>query len=252
MGENAASEANFDDIRTISQSQAFIQVTANSGDLSGLDKELSEPIEAAKAFTVIRFLPNLSRLRYKPSVSAESGTSTALPLSIETTAMETECPGCKLRMPVRSTAHYEGGFNASAECWGVFSEVIEKEFSNPVLFGQVHQLTVDAYAAQHAGGNHRDKSVVVHLCGLYLVLERGMQPTDIPKRFQHMASTVRAWPHLLPTREISEVTVFDVALADSQEMHATLVRRWASFVWQAWQPHHETIRAFVAEHLGYE
>ena len=93
-------------------------------------------------------------------------------------AIESLCRGCALRMPRRPEASYDGDFDTSAECWDVFTEVIGKEFSNAVLFGQVHQLTVDAYAAQHAGGNHRDKSVMIHLSGLYLVLDRGLRHRD--------------------------------------------------------------------------
>src|SRR5215475_11298572 len=73
---------------------------------------------------------------------------------------ESICPGCGLAMPRHPDLVYDRDFNASAECWEVFTEVIGKEFSNVLLFGQVHHLTVDAYAAHHTGGNHRDKSVL--------------------------------------------------------------------------------------------
>ncbi len=53
-----------------------------------------------------------------------------------------------------------------AECWQLYTEVLGDQFSNIVLFGQVHQLTVDAYAVQHSGGGHPDKSTAVHLSGL--------------------------------------------------------------------------------------
>jgi hypothetical protein len=69
---------------------------------------------------------------------------------------------------------YDRKFHASAECWSVFEEVLAAHFQNSVLFGQVHQLTVDAYAVQHTGGRHPDKSVCVHLVGLCLALERGV------------------------------------------------------------------------------
>lgn len=152
-------------------------------------------------------------------------------------------------MPKHAAAFYDRSFNASPECWEVFTEVVGKDFSNAVLFGQVHQLTVDAYAAQHPGGNHPDKSVVIHLCGLHLVLDRGLRPTSIPPLFQRLATSVRVWPHLPPPTDLSAITVFDVALADSDQAHARLVREWAAFVWRAWSPHHQSIRDFVVEHL---
>ncbi len=84
-------------------------------------------------------------------------------------------------------------FQLLNECWSLFTEVIGAEFNNAVLFGQVHQLTVDAYAVQHAGGPHPDKSVDVHLTGLYLVIERGMPPTSAAPNLQKLASRIDAW-----------------------------------------------------------
>ncbi len=75
-----------------------------------------------------------------------------------TPQQEVACPGCGLRMPASENASYAGYFNTSAECWSVFTEVLGAEYSNPFIFGKVHQLTVDTYAIQHAGGAHPDKS----------------------------------------------------------------------------------------------
>ena len=154
-------------------------------------------------------------------------------------------------MPRRVSARYDGDYNASPECWELFTEVLGKEFSNALLFGRVHQLTVDAYAAQHAGGNHRDKSVMIHLAGLHLVLERGLRPTEVPHLFQQLAKVVRAWPHLPPPTERCAVTVFDVALAESVEDHAKLAQEWAQTAWRSWAAHHQQIRDFVVAHLDF-
>lgn len=163
---------------------------------------------------------------------------------------EIACPGCGLVMPRSDSARYDGGYNTSAECWGVYAEVLAREYGDALLFGRVHQLTVDSYAAQHAGGNHRDKSVVIHLSGLHLMLDRGLRPTEVPPRFQRLAATVKDWPHLTPPATPPTLTVFDVALAESGPEHARLVREWAESVWASWRPQHDRIRRFVDEHLG--
>ena len=106
-----------------------------------------------------------------------------------------------------------------------------------------------AYAAQHAGGKHRDKSVVIHLCGLHLVLDRGLSPPSVPTLLQRLAGAVQVWPHFAPPRDIVAMTVLDVALAQSVQEHAQQAREWASLVWQAWSPHHQPIRNLVIEHL---
>jgi hypothetical protein len=158
---------------------------------------------------------------------------------------ETRCPGCGLTMPSDDRTTYDGYFNASPECWSVFTEVIGAEFSNAVLFGQVHQLTVDAYAVQHAGARHPDKSVAVHLTGLYLVLERGIPPTSVAPLLQQLATHVDKWPHFDAPSIVWPRTIFDVAMADD---HVTAVREWSAGVWAGWETHHEAVAALIEAH----
>jgi hypothetical protein len=148
-------------------------------------------------------------------------------------------------MPL-SDRSYDRKFHASAECWSVFEKVLAAEFQNPGLFGQGHQLTVDAYAVQHAGGRHPDKSVCVHLVGLHLVLERNVAPVEVPRRLQRLASRA-SWPHLDPPEGRASLTVRDVALAESPRTHVLRVRAWAAQVWRAWSPHHEVARQLAGD-----
>ena len=156
---------------------------------------------------------------------------------------ESLCPGCGLTMPAGSAIPYDGYFNASAECWSVFTEVVGREFSNAILFGQVHQVTVDAYAVQHAGGRHPDKSVDIHLAGLCLVLDRGVAPTAVAPRLQALASAISGWPHLEPPAIAWRQTIFDVAMADD---HIAAVREWSACVWEAWSPQRDRVTALLA------
>jgi hypothetical protein len=158
------------------------------------------------------------------------------------------CPGCSLEMP-EGRGTLESYYNTSPECWSVYTEVLGAEFQNAPLFGQVHSLTVDAYAAQHAGGRHPDKSVCIHLIGLHLVLDRGVAPTGVARHHQRLATAVKAWPHFPPPENRGTLTVYDVATAASSEEHARLVRLWAAQVWQAWRDHHPAISALASQHL---
>src|SRR3954453_23307682 len=45
---------------------------------------------------------------------------------------QSRCPGCGLVMPAGNPIPYDGYFNASVECWSLFTEVIGREFSNAV------------------------------------------------------------------------------------------------------------------------
>jgi uncharacterized protein DUF5946 len=160
-------------------------------------------------------------------------------------AVTEACPGCGLQTPPGSPAH-DGYFNTSPGCWSVYGEVLAAEFQDGVLFGQVHQLTVDAYAVQHAGGPHPDKSVCAHLVGLHLVFKEGLAPATVPPRLQRLVGRVSSWPHLAPPSARGLLTVFDVARARSPEDHATRVREWATQVWTAWQPHHPAVAELAA------
>ncbi len=157
----------------------------------------------------------------------------------------TRCPGCGLEMP-RGKGICEIYFHVSPECWSVFTEVLEKEYTNPALFGEVHRLTVDTYAVQHAGGPHPDKSVDVHLVGLHLVLERGFPPAQVHRYMQGLVGAISTWPHFPPPENRGPLTILDVAAADSPRDHVSVVRRWAGQVWKAWSPHHEAVARLAA------
>ena len=113
----------------------------------------------------------------------------------------------------------------------------------------VHRTTVDAYAAQHPGvqESRTVQSVNVHLIGLHLVLERGAQ-SDFARRA--IAALTRekdslAW--LDPPSSLGEITVANVTLAETAEEHGRLVREWGRSVWQAWTPHHLSVRRLAEQ-----
>jgi hypothetical protein len=97
--------------------------------------------------------------------------------------------------------------------------------------------TLPFRSREYRAGEHPDKSVCIHLVGLYLMLERGIPPVKVPPLLQSLANR-SSWPHLDPPELRASLTVQSVALADSPEAHAERVREWASQVWRAWSPHH--------------
>lgn len=160
----------------------------------------------------------------------------------------TECPGCRLEMPP-GRGLYDGYYHVTPECWSVYLEVLEREFSNMVLFGRVHQLTVDTYAAQHAGGAHKAKSVCVHLVGLCVVVEHGVPPSRAARHLQWVAQHAAPYPEFEPPRTTGSSTVLDVALADGPREHEERVRAWATEVWESWGHMHDTIRGLAEASL---
>ena len=154
------------------------------------------------------------------------------------------CPGCGAELAAGALP-YRGYYHTSAECWSEYTHVLAVEYQDTALFAQVHQLTVDAYAVQHAGGPHPDKSVAVHLVGLYLVLERDFKSFDVPPRLQALASVVTKWPHFEVPKCRALLTAHDLAKAGSPREHATRVREWAEQIWSMWSAHHPAIASLA-------
>jgi hypothetical protein len=151
-------------------------------------------------------------------------------------------------MPKSEKVTYDGYFNCSPECWVIFEEVLAGSAGNPDVYASVHQLTIDAYAAQHAGAKHPDRSVVVHLAGLYAAFELEMPFAEVPLMLQRGAARVKQWPHLRPPEFPSPLTIIEVALSETPPDHLTNVSSWAFSVWNSWVDHHADIKRLVDQH----
>ena len=64
-----------------------------------------------------------------------------------------------------------------------------------------------------------------------------------------LAEKIDEWPHLTPPADTGDLTVCDVALADSVETHITTVEEWAGTVWSAWSEHQAEVADLVKQHL---
>lgn len=158
------------------------------------------------------------------------------------------CPGCGALVPgVDGPTHRYVG--ASPGCWAAFGEVTGKEYGD-LRYARVHGLTVDAYFAQHPGEPTPQaiRSVAVHLVGLFSQMERDLGPEElyeIHKRASSLAKEGRAFFRLEPPAALGEKTVLYVLEADGPDEHAERVREWSRSVWEAWSPHHETVRRWA-------
>ena len=156
------------------------------------------------------------------------------------------CVGCGAQVPrVDGPTHPYIG--ASAGCWAIFGEILAKEYGE-WRYPPIHRLTVDAYAVQHPGTPSRRsiQSVAVHLVSLYLVLEGGY---DFRAATKAKNGVLRHRDHFVwldPPPSLGKMTVLDVHMAVDLAEHTELVERWARGVWDAWSPHHETVRRWAA------
>ena len=158
------------------------------------------------------------------------------------------CVGCGAVVPDSDgPAHRYLG--ASPGCWRLYGEVLGREYVDYERFAPVHRLTVDAYAAQHPGTPSPKAigSVGVHLVRLHLQLERGLPHDRANAAMLEISSRLKedfVW--LDPPASLGNVTVLDVLDAPDPDEHMARVRGWAASVWEAWAPHHETVRLWAA------
>jgi hypothetical protein len=156
------------------------------------------------------------------------------------------CPGCRaLLSGVDGPTHPYLG--ASAACWAVYGEVLAREYGE-YGYPSFHRLTVDAYGIQHPGTPSRRsiQSVAVHLVSLYLVLERGKSSEQATKGIRRALGHQSGFVWLEPPSTLGDLTILDVQSATDIVQHETAVKHWADSVWQAWSPHHQTVRRWAA------
>ncbi len=157
---------------------------------------------------------------------------------------ESACPGCGAVLPVvgGATNPYRG---ASPACWARAGDVLAREFGE-YDYPPVHRLTVDAYMAQHPGGEVPGavRSVAIHLMALHLVFERGYSLNATDQAMRVLARRDQPLVHLPRPESLGPLTVLEVVGAPSVEQHTERVWLWARSVWSAWHPQHATIRAW--------
>ena len=160
------------------------------------------------------------------------------------------CVGCRALVPdLEGPTHRYIG--ASPGCWAAYGRLSEKEAAD-FRFMRYHQLTVDAYCAQHPGepSPQAVRSVAVHLVALHLQLERETPTEGLYAARQRVASLAKegrlnlGW--LEPPASMGAVTVLRALEARDPAEYGEVARLWAESVWWAWSAHHETVRLWAA------
>lgn len=135
---------------------------------------------------------------------------------------------------------------ASAACWALYGEVLAREYGE-LGYPECHRLTVDAYAVQHPGspGRRAVQSLCTHLCGLYLVLEQGVEGHRATALIDQVLSSKPRFEWLDPPQRNGTLTVRHVLESSAGVTHCDAVETWARDLWAAWEPHHDTVRGWL-------
>ena len=152
------------------------------------------------------------------------------------------CPECGAHVPDvpdGPTHAYLGGLPG---CWLLYSAMLAREFAG--FDPEVHRLSVDSYAVQHAGvpGPQTTQSLCVHLVALCLTFEHGWSTNRIRNVMGDLSKGRYFNPVWLePPTHTYSITVLDLVDAETPEMYGQRVRTWAQATWAAWAPHQQQI-----------
>ncbi len=99
------------------------------------------------------------------------------------------CPGCGLTAP-ETGDDPPAEHVASAACYRLYGQLLARDYSDAGYYRAAHQMVVDAYAAQHAGGTSRREVQSVALClmTLCLFVEAGVDPAQGPRLHQQLVA----------------------------------------------------------------
>lgn len=160
------------------------------------------------------------------------------------------CPGCGPRLPI-ADAPRATLLDCSPGCWQRYGELAAYTLSQS-YDEFIHQLAVDAYAAQHAGPSARPITIAFALAGLYLAVERGYTGREVQRAHQRLARGSKNWPSFGAPRVYASVTVADVLAADPGDARDAAIRQWAAAVWLTWHEARPDVLEFVRERLGHQ
>jgi hypothetical protein len=114
----------------------------------------------------------------------------------------------------------------------------------------MHQLVVDAYAAQHPYDSDKPIRVAFALIGLYLHIEKHYTGRQVQLAHIALGKERRAWPTFTPPAALGSVTVADVVRSEPGSERDRMIEAWCVSVWDAWAHQQQTIRDLVRSELN--
>ncbi len=155
------------------------------------------------------------------------------------------CPGCGVVLEaVEGSGH--AYMTSSPACWRAYGELLAAQYCDPARMA-FHQLVVDAYAAQHPGGEdpRAIRSVGIHLMTLALFLEQDVDASLGPEL--HLRMVERPVFHQLrrPSDTRTDITFRHVPLTGPADPARIRAFEWAGAVWASWTAHHHVVHGWL-------
>ena len=158
-----------------------------------------------------------------------------------------ECPGCGAKQESEGIFS-QAGYNASPACVNRYYELTALTLSlRDAEF--IHQVAVDAYAAQHFSDDMKPIRLAFALIGLYLACQKGYTGKEVQKAHMQLGKVRRDWPGFGKPLRVNALTVVEVMNGINKKNCREQVMNWANTVWKDWSPAHETVKKLVNDYL---
>ncbi|HEU0050916.1 MAG TPA: DUF5946 family protein [Patescibacteria group bacterium] len=105
----------------------------------------------------------------------------------------------------------------------------------------IHQLIVDAFAAQCADEQTKPISITFALIGLYLHLEKGFTGKEVQRAHMELAKKKHVWPKIPLPKQRGKITIFSVLQEPDGSKRDAIIECWCESVWEAYKDAHEQI-----------
>ncbi|MGA8087958.1 MAG: DUF5946 family protein, partial [Terracidiphilus sp.] len=99
----------------------------------------------------------------------------------------------------------------------------------------LHQLVVDAYAAQNADETTKPIAIVFALIGLYLHIEKGFTGKQVQRAHMQLARWPNTWTKSPLPASRGVIRIEDVLAAEPGPARDAVIERWCADVWASWQ-----------------
>lgn len=131
----------------------------------------------------------------------------------------------------------------------LFNHLLFYTLSHPDPEFFIHQYAVDAFAAQTAGENTKNITLVYALAGLYLAVEKGYTGKEVQKAHLIFSKDKSNMPRIILPESRGEIIIKNVLDTEPGIARDEMILRWCASVWKAFQSNHEAIVYFCRRHL---
>jgi len=158
---------------------------------------------------------------------------------------EQVCPGCGVVLEAVEESSHDY-MTSSPACWHGYGKLLAAQYSDPARMA-FHQLVVDAYAAQHPGGDdpRAIRSVGIHLMTLALFLEQAVDPSLGSELHRGMVDHPVFHQLRREHRACTDVTFRHVPLTGPVDRARARAFEWAGAVWASWREHHHVVHGWL-------